>query len=486
MLERLGHEVVFPEEQTCCGQMHVNSGYRDEATALARAFVEVFAEFEHDRLAVRIVRRLVRDLPLAREAGDEPPELASRAALFELSELLVDRLGVDDVGAYFPHRVAYHPTCHSLRVTRVGDAPLRLLRAVRGLELLELPDASECCGFGGTFAVKNADTSTAMLADKMRGDRCDRAPRSARPLDSSCLMQIGGGLSRAARRRAHACISPRSSPQRAMSDAAAFPAAARVALGDAQLRAQPAQRHRDDPRQARPRRRRGPRLGGAARGRRARSRRDVLAPSRRSYLLQFEAAVDARRRPGALGARRRRGERDRRSSSPRAHGGRGGRQGQVAHDRRDRAQRRTRRRRASRRIETDLAELILQLAGDWSSHILVPAIHRNRAEIRDLFRAHDRRGADSRRRPGALAEAARALPARAVPDARRWRSAAPTSRSPRPGTVCVVESEGNGRMCTTLPPVLVTVMGIEKLVPALCATSRSSCSCCRAPRPASE
>jgi L-lactate dehydrogenase complex protein LldE len=112
-----------------------------------------------------------------------------------LSELLVERLGVTDVGASFPHRVAYHPTCHSLRVTRVGDAPLELLRQVRGLNLVELSRADECCGFGGTFAVKNADTSSAMLADK-----CDAIEASGAEvctaLDGSCLLQIGGGLKR--------------------------------------------------------------------------------------------------------------------------------------------------------------------------------------------------------------------------------------------------------------------------------------------------
>ena len=107
---------------------------------------------------------------VARRAGehalaDEAAELAGRT--YELSQFLVDVLGVTDVGAYYPHRVTYHPTCHSLRLLRVGDRPLRLLRAVRGLDLVELPGADQCCGFGGTFAVKNADTSTAMLADKM-------------------------------------------------------------------------------------------------------------------------------------------------------------------------------------------------------------------------------------------------------------------------------------------------------------------------------
>ena len=119
--------------------------------------------------------------------------MASRT--YELSELLVDVLGVEDVGAAYPHRVTYHPTCHSLRMLGVGDKPLRLLRNVKGLELVELPDASQCCGFGGTFAVKNADTSTAMLADKMRhvlGTRAEVCTAG----DSSCLMHIGGGLSR--------------------------------------------------------------------------------------------------------------------------------------------------------------------------------------------------------------------------------------------------------------------------------------------------
>src|SRR5512147_1128869 len=114
---------------------------------------------------------------------------------YELSELLVDVLGVTDVGARYPHRVTYHPTCHSLRLLRVGDRPLRLLREVRGIDLVELPGAEECCGFGGTFAVKNSDVSTAMLADKLRGVMSTGA-ETVTAGDSSCLMHIGGGLSR--------------------------------------------------------------------------------------------------------------------------------------------------------------------------------------------------------------------------------------------------------------------------------------------------
>jgi L-lactate dehydrogenase complex protein LldE len=200
VLERLGHQVVFPAEQTCCGQLHANSGYRGEALGLARRFVEIFAPFEAvvspSSSCVGTVRELYPEL--AAEAGDlalarRARELATR--VFELSELLVGRLGVRDVGASFPHRVTYHPTCHSLRVTRAGEAPRELLAAVRGLELVELGRADECCGFGGTFAVKNPDTSSAILADKCAAIEATAA-EVCTAVDSSCLLQIGGGLGR--------------------------------------------------------------------------------------------------------------------------------------------------------------------------------------------------------------------------------------------------------------------------------------------------
>jgi L-lactate dehydrogenase complex protein LldE len=182
VLERLGHEVVFPDEQTCCGQMHMNSGYVVDARRLGRRFGEIFGKYE------AVVSPSSSCVGTAREA-------LGMDNVFEISELLVKRLGVEDVGASFAGRVAYHSTCHSLRVTRVGDAPMRLLRNVRGLELVELPRADECCGFGGTFAIKNADTSSAMLADK-----CDAIESTGAAfctaVDSSCLLQIGGGLSR--------------------------------------------------------------------------------------------------------------------------------------------------------------------------------------------------------------------------------------------------------------------------------------------------
>jgi L-lactate dehydrogenase complex protein LldE len=184
VLERLGHEVEFPAEQTCCGQLLSNSGYHDEAAALAARFESIFESFD------AVVSPSSSCVGMVREFR---PAFGSR--VFELSEFLVSHLGVEDVGASFPHRVAYHPTCHSLRVAKVGDAPLRLLRAVKGLELVELPEATECCGFGGTFAVKNAETSSAMLADKCAAIVASGA-EVCTAVDSSCLMQIDGGLAR--------------------------------------------------------------------------------------------------------------------------------------------------------------------------------------------------------------------------------------------------------------------------------------------------
>jgi L-lactate dehydrogenase complex protein LldE len=200
LLERLGHEVDFPEEQTCCGQMHLNSGYADEALPLVRRFARVFADAELVVSPSASCVGMVRDHYAALAEGSGDAGLAAAVAdlrprVLELSELLVDRLGLEDVGAYYPRRVTYHPTCHGLRGLELGDRPLRLLRAVRGIELVELPDATECCGFGGTFAVKNADTSAAMLADKLR-HVIETGAEICTAGDNSCLMHIGGGLSR--------------------------------------------------------------------------------------------------------------------------------------------------------------------------------------------------------------------------------------------------------------------------------------------------
>jgi L-lactate dehydrogenase complex protein LldE len=200
LLERLGHEVEFPRTQTCCGQMHVNTGYYREAVPLARRWLMTFDAYDAivapSPSCVGTVRESYERI--ADRTGDR--KLARVTAgitgrLHELSEFLVDVLGVEDVGAYFPHRVTYHPTCHSLRGLQVGDRPYRLLRAVGGLTLVDLPQAEECCGFGGTFALKNAEVSVAIGADKARHARNTGAEVLC-ALDNSCLTHIGGILSR--------------------------------------------------------------------------------------------------------------------------------------------------------------------------------------------------------------------------------------------------------------------------------------------------
>ncbi|MBX6769539.1 MAG: (Fe-S)-binding protein [Actinomadura rubrobrunea] len=198
LLERLGHEVVFPPDQTCCGQMHWTTGYRREAADLARRFARVFRDYDAVVTPAASCAATVRAsyARIARADGDDDLARAAEGlAVHELSEFLVDVLGVTDVGAYFPHRVAYHPTCHSLRTLELGDRPLRLLRAVEGLELVETPAAEECCGFGGTFAMKNADVSVAMVADKVRHVRSTGADVLC-AADNACLAHIGGALSR--------------------------------------------------------------------------------------------------------------------------------------------------------------------------------------------------------------------------------------------------------------------------------------------------
>jgi L-lactate dehydrogenase complex protein LldE len=200
VLERLGHEVEFRPEQTCCGQMHNNSGYQPEALELVRRFVSIFRDAETIvtastsctaaiRQQYRYLARRADDAALLREVEALTPRV------FEFSEFLLHRLGVTDVGAYFPHRVTYHASCNSLRALGLREEPERLLRAVRGLDFVELPQIEQCCGFGGTFAVKNAEVSSAILADKLRAVLETRAEICCAG-DNSCLMHIGGGLSR--------------------------------------------------------------------------------------------------------------------------------------------------------------------------------------------------------------------------------------------------------------------------------------------------
>jgi L-lactate dehydrogenase complex protein LldE len=201
LLERLGHTVEFPEEQTCCGQMHFNAGYRKAMVPLARRCLEIFEPYDAvvspSASCVGMVREFYKDVA----DQEHQPELARSVdnvapRFFELTEFLVNKLGVEDVGAYYPHRVTYHSSCHSLRVLRLEEAPLRLLNNVRGLQLVDLPDADECCGFGGTFSIKNPDVSMAMVGDKVR-HIVGTGAEIVTSCDNSCLMNIGGSLHRA-------------------------------------------------------------------------------------------------------------------------------------------------------------------------------------------------------------------------------------------------------------------------------------------------
>ncbi|OLT14026.1 Fe-S oxidoreductase [Kocuria sp. CNJ-770] len=206
VLERLGHEVVFPPGQGCCSQMHVNSGYFDDALPVVRNHVQAFSAADYD-VAVApsgsCVASLGHQQPMiARAGGDE--ELAAAAAAvagntYELSQLLTDVLGVRDaaaqLGSWFPHRVTYHPSCHGMRLLRLGDRQKDLVASVGGLDLVELPDAEECCGFGGTFSFKNPDVSAAMAEEKI-----DNIVSTGAELctggDASCLMHLGGAMAR--------------------------------------------------------------------------------------------------------------------------------------------------------------------------------------------------------------------------------------------------------------------------------------------------
>lgn len=206
VLERLGHQVVFPPGQGCCSQMHVNSGYFDDALPVVRNHVKAFTAVDYD-VAVApsgsCVASLGHQQPMiARAGGDEKlAEAAGEVAAntYELAQLLTDVLGVTDaatqLGSWFPHTVTYHPSCHGMRLLRLGDRQKNLLQTVGDIDFRELPDAEECCGFGGTFSFKNPDVSAAMAEEKIGNiektgaDLCSGG-------DASCLMHLGGALAR--------------------------------------------------------------------------------------------------------------------------------------------------------------------------------------------------------------------------------------------------------------------------------------------------
>ncbi len=467
VLERLGHEVVFPAEQTCCGQMHLNSGYRDEAPRLGAPVRRDLRRVRGRRLAVVVVRRDgARALPCSASCDERLRAVGAARRSGSAST---------DVGASFPHRVTYHPTCHSLRVTRVGDAPLRLLAHVRGLELVELPRAEECCGFGGTFAVKNADTSSAMLADKCDAIEATGAesapPSTARACCRSAAASRGGGSPRARR-------PPRRDPR--VDDDRRFPDAARRELANTQLRAN--LRNATDTIRAKRARVVAElpdweELREAGRAIKA----DVLAHLD-DYLLQFEAAVeaagghvhwarDAAEANAIVVGRRARARRRR------------GREGQVADDRRDRAQRRARRGghpRARDRLRRADPAARRRLVVAHPRPGDPPQPHRDPRPLR----AHDR----ARHRPPttrATSPRPRALYLRERFLAREGRRQRRELRRRRDG-------HGLRRRVRGQRPHVHDAAAGARHRPrdreARCRaspTSRSSCSCCRARRPAS-
>ena len=488
LLRRLGQDVEFPEGQTCCGQMHFNTGYRADCVPLVRRFAEVFAGFDAVVTPSPSCAGMVRHQhgPLAASTGDPALEAAVGEVVprvYELTEFLVDVLGVTDVGAAFPATVTLHPTCHSVRALGIGDRPRRLLEAVDGLTLVDLPDADQCCGFGGTFAAKNADTSLAMGSDKLAAVASTGASVLT-AADTSCLMHLGGMLSR------RGIVGPRPAPgrdprrrRRSVTRDRPLPAAATR------------RRRRPSPARRRSRRPRGPPSPTRSSGRTS-PRRPRRSATKRARAVEERADWEALRLAGA--AIKDEVIRDlpalleRLEANVTAAGG-------TVHWARDAAEanaivaRLVHEAGADEVIkvksmvtqeielnealakagiaawETDLAELIVQLGGDLPSHILVPAIHRNRHEIREIFEREMARAgrpapADLTDEPRALAEAARLHLREKFLRAKVAISGANFAVA-ETGTVMVVESEGNGRMCLTLPETLITVMGIEKLVP---------------------
>ncbi len=198
LLERLGVELSFHAGQTCCGQMHANTGFRGEAFSQAKRFVHLYRDAETVVIPSSSCVAMIRDQypGLFDELGNESLRKEFAALLprvYELSEFLIDRLAVEDVGAYFPHRVTYHASCHGLRALHLGDRPWRLMAQVRGMELVQLPNLDRCCGFGGTFSVKNGEVSSAMLAVKLQ-DVVSTKAEYCTALDNSCLMHLGGAM----------------------------------------------------------------------------------------------------------------------------------------------------------------------------------------------------------------------------------------------------------------------------------------------------
>jgi L-lactate dehydrogenase complex protein LldE len=197
VLERLGHLVECPAGQTCCGQPPFNAGYADDSRRVARHFLDVFDDAEHVVVPSGSCATMIKVFYVQLFEGTPDAARAKRLAdaTWEFSDFLCAKLGVSDVGARFDHTVTFHDGCHGLRELGIAEQPRRLLNAVRGLRLVEMAERRTCCGFGGTFAVKFADISSAMGQVK-----CQSAAATGAEFvvsnDSSCLMQIRGWAER--------------------------------------------------------------------------------------------------------------------------------------------------------------------------------------------------------------------------------------------------------------------------------------------------
>ncbi|HEV2424006.1 MAG TPA: (Fe-S)-binding protein [Terriglobia bacterium] len=200
VLRRLGVEVSFNPEQTCCGQPAFNTGYREESRRVAAHTLDLLSRTDADYVVTpsgsctSMMRVFYREL-FERDPIRSAQAQAMAARVFEFSEFLVKVMKVQDVGARFPHRVAYHDSCHLLRELGVSEEPRRLLRSVRGAELVELDDNRLCCGFGGTFAVKFPEVSVAMGEDKLKAAAAAGAEYLVAN-DSGCLMHLAGLIHR--------------------------------------------------------------------------------------------------------------------------------------------------------------------------------------------------------------------------------------------------------------------------------------------------
>jgi len=197
VLRHAGCAVSFDARQTCCGQPAFNTGYRKEAQALARHWIEIFEDAEAVVCPSGSCTAMVHHLPELFPNDEAWRDRARRVAArtHELGAFLVNVLGVDDLGASFDGRVTWHDACHGLRDLGIKNEPRRLIARVRGAELVEMPNAEACCGFGGTFSVKYPEISVAILDEKIAAIE-QASVKAVVSADASCLMQIGGRLRR--------------------------------------------------------------------------------------------------------------------------------------------------------------------------------------------------------------------------------------------------------------------------------------------------